>query len=238
MHHMPRPNTLWLLSGLLAFLCAGSAPAQDVSLQSLLGEMTSREALARFPSPAYICRQASSYDRDSVSPDDPATWYANWDRSQFVRTEKYQGRTEQLRDAQELIATTNRRLAADRSDDAWPKDASDWAVTTAAGELPAGESSEPMILTGPGAIRSLQCRLVADDLQQALRSTVVEIVFDGEPSVWCPIGDFFGIGHQLRPQQTWYTHVRPDGLMSCTWVMPYQKQAVVTLHNLAAQPVE
>ena len=56
-----------------------SEPA-GVSLESLLKDMTDRARPARLPSAEYTCRQFSSYDRDAVSPDDPATWFANLHR--------------------------------------------------------------------------------------------------------------------------------------------------------------
>ncbi|HEX3602064.1 MAG TPA: glycoside hydrolase family 172 protein [Lacipirellulaceae bacterium] len=91
---------LLLLSLLVAinFLCLDGRAfgAQTISLNSLLDEMINRDALARLPSPAYTCRQFSSYDRDSKNPDDRSTWFANWDRSQFVRTEKTNGRDEHV----------------------------------------------------------------------------------------------------------------------------------------------
>jgi len=83
------------LSGIVvspAAVAIGAEPA--ITLQTLLDEMVDRAALARFPSPAYTCKQASSYDRDATSPDKQETWYANWDRSQFVREEENDGRRE------------------------------------------------------------------------------------------------------------------------------------------------
>ena len=65
-----------------------------VTFQSLLDEMIDRDSAARFPEPAYTCRQASSYDRASVSPQKPETWWANNDRSFFIRSEKNAGREE------------------------------------------------------------------------------------------------------------------------------------------------
>jgi len=56
----------------------GEAP--EVTLQSLLDELIDFDAVARWPSPAYTCRQASSYDRATVAPDKPG-WFANNDRS-------------------------------------------------------------------------------------------------------------------------------------------------------------
>ncbi|HBO45056.1 MAG TPA: DUF2961 domain-containing protein, partial [Planctomycetaceae bacterium] len=78
-------------------LCVGVmqtvATAADVSLSSLLDEMTDRAALARFPDPAYTVKQFSSYDPASTAPDKPG-WFANNDTSFFVREETNDGRTE------------------------------------------------------------------------------------------------------------------------------------------------
>jgi len=82
-----------LILALLVLLLTAAMQAETVGLESLLDEMVSREAKARFPRPAYTCRQASSYDRDTAAPDRPG-WFANWDRSQFVRTEERPGRKE------------------------------------------------------------------------------------------------------------------------------------------------
>ena len=66
---------------LAVWVCAASARAQEraVTLESLLGEMTDYGAVARWPDPPYTCRQASSYDRRSKTPDDPGGWFANTD---------------------------------------------------------------------------------------------------------------------------------------------------------------
>ncbi len=64
-----------------------------ISLESLLNEMVNRDRLSEFPSPAYTCRQFSSYDRARTKPGDKS-WFSNWDRSMFVRTETNDGRTE------------------------------------------------------------------------------------------------------------------------------------------------
>ena len=71
---------------LLFFFLAVPLQAKTVSLSSLLDEMIDRDALTRFPDPAYVCVQASSYDRDSKSPNEPG-WFANADTAQFIREE-------------------------------------------------------------------------------------------------------------------------------------------------------
>ncbi len=73
---------------------AHSAEAPPVTLISLLHEMTDRTALARWPFPAYTCKQATSYDRRKTNPDNPATWHTNNDHEQFIRTEENEGRKE------------------------------------------------------------------------------------------------------------------------------------------------
>ena len=46
------------------------------------------EAIARFPDPAYTCKQFSSYDRRSTTPDNADTWFANHDVDQYLRVEE------------------------------------------------------------------------------------------------------------------------------------------------------
>lgn len=76
------------LTILLCALLYGSGYSQKaVTMGSLLKEMTDFDAVTRFPVPAYTLKQASSYDRRSVSPDQPG-WFANADANQFIREEK------------------------------------------------------------------------------------------------------------------------------------------------------
>lgn len=87
------------------------------------------------------------------------------------------------------------------------------------------------------AIRKLLFEVRAANREQALRSTILSISFDGHRTVECPVGDFFGTGYQVRPSSTWYTHVDAEGLMSCFWVMPYRSNCTVTLENRGNQTV-
>ncbi len=70
--------------------CASSSPV--LTTASLLREMTDLNALAEFPDPPFVCRQFSSYDRESKSPSE--NWFANNDRGQFLRVEKRDDRSE------------------------------------------------------------------------------------------------------------------------------------------------
>lgn len=72
----------------------GCSSPQPVTTGTLLDDLTNLARLAEFPDPAYTCRQFSSYDRESTSPDDREKWFANRDFSQFLRQEQHGGRTE------------------------------------------------------------------------------------------------------------------------------------------------
>jgi hypothetical protein len=78
----------WTTCAALAILAAwtGPVPAENatVTLESLLREMTDRDAVARWPLPEYACRQASSYDRKSRTPNDAAGWFANGDNLEMM----------------------------------------------------------------------------------------------------------------------------------------------------------
>jgi hypothetical protein len=77
-------------------LGAAVASAQTVNTESLLNEMTDLAGLAEFPTPPFTCKQFSSYDRASKSPDDAKGWFANGDTGQFLRGEDHDGRRENV----------------------------------------------------------------------------------------------------------------------------------------------
>jgi hypothetical protein len=90
---------------------------------------------------------------------------------------------------------------------------------------------------GPAALRALEMQIAAEDLPRALRSTILRLTFDGEETVWCPVGDFFGSGVGLNPTHTWYRSVEHDGTLRCRWVMPYQKSGRLVVTALGSKAV-
>jgi hypothetical protein len=84
------------VAAMLGSLAPRSDAAEKVSFQSLLEEMIDRDAASRFPSPAYTCKQQSSYDPATKTASDPAGWFANNDWSYFRRFEKHDGREESV----------------------------------------------------------------------------------------------------------------------------------------------
>ncbi len=102
--------------------------------------------------------------------------------------------------------------------------------------LAAGESLK-LVIKGPAAIDELTFRIKAENQPQSYRSTILQITFDGERTVWCPAGDFFGTGYQLRPYKTFHTAALDTGDLKSFWVMPFRKEAIVELINMGDQPV-
>jgi hypothetical protein len=80
-----------LAVALLSMPVAALGP--KITIESMLNEMVDRQAISKFPSPTYRCLQASSYNRESVSPDLPG-WFADSDGVSCIRTEEINGTTE------------------------------------------------------------------------------------------------------------------------------------------------
>ena len=98
-------------------------------------------------------------------------------------------------------------------------------------------------LDGPAGIATLQVKL---DLPgspaqlDVLRSLVLQIRWDNEaqPSVWAPLGDFFGTGAGANPYRSLPLGLTEDGWWYCNWFMPFAKQAEITFRNEGPVPVK
>lgn len=84
-------SPLMLASAAATALAAESHP---ITTAALLDDMVDLAAMAEFPSPPYTCKQFSSYDRESKSPEDAKSWFANRDAGQFLRVDQRGGRKE------------------------------------------------------------------------------------------------------------------------------------------------
>lgn len=99
-----------------------------------------------------------------------------------------------------------------------------------------GESFD-LTLKGPSAIREISMQLQAGDINQALRSTVLEIAFDGESTVFIPVGEFFGMGYMPLYTNMWYVGADSSNSMTARWVMPFGREAKVRVTNYGKQKV-
>jgi hypothetical protein len=93
------------------------------------------------------------------------------------------------------------------------------------------------LAAGPAAVRTLRVQIDPNDTPQTLRSVVLEAGFDGQSTVWCPLGEFFGCGSQLKPMKDWDRSVQKDGTLIATWVMPYQKSGRVAIKNFGKKAI-
>ncbi|SIO36678.1 glycoside hydrolase family 172 protein [Chitinophaga niabensis] len=103
------------------------------------------------------------------------------------------------------------------------------------GELISG-NKEIQIKKG-GAIHQLEIMLdphLMNADPSLLRSTILVAEFDGEQTIWAPLGDFFGSANALNPFQTWTRTVNALGQMICTWVMPFKSSAKIYLTGAGA----
>jgi hypothetical protein len=102
-----------------------------------------------------------------------------------------------------------------------------------------GEKQEVVAGTGPGAVYKLILRLRADDLDRALRQTILFITCDGHAvaQVQSPAGDFFGAAPGINPFQSLPFSVGEDSRMICRFVMPFRSSLRIGLENRGGQPV-
>ena len=97
--------------------------------------------------------------------------------------------------------------------------------------IPAGKTVVLGEMAGAGCIRHIWMTTTEDHAN--LRGLILRMYWDGEdrPSVACPIGDFFGLGHakatyfQSLPLQAFYLG------MNCWFPMPYANGARLTVTN-------
>jgi hypothetical protein len=123
-----------------------SASANDaqVTMDTLLREMTDLSRLATLPDPAYITGQFSSYDRRATDPDvqTDENWYANGDRGNHLRVEERNGAREYV------MADTQGPGAIVRIWSANPDDAGILRIYIDGAEEPAIEASLSDFLGG------------------------------------------------------------------------------------------
>ena len=94
-------------------------------------------------------------------------------------------------------------------------------------QLPAGNHS----------IHQITIRIHPNSGMQSLRSTILKMTFDGQQTVWCPVGDFFCSPDTINEFKTRNLTVSKDGIMTCNWEMPYSSNAQFSLINLNDQDV-
>ena len=102
-------------------------------------------------------------------------------------------------------------------------------------KLAGGKTAAVANLTGTRAITGLWVKINPDLLKNSpgiLRDVVLRIKWDGEknPSVWTPLGDFFGTGPGVNEYKSLPLGMTKNYFYSY-WYMPFAKGAVIELIN-------
>jgi hypothetical protein len=109
-----------------------------------------------------------------------------------------------------------------------------WKISPAI-HVPPGATTTLADISGPGAIQ--QIWLTASPLAKA-RWYILRFYWDDEtePSVECPLGDFFACGWAQYCQiSSLPVCVNPGSAFNCYWQMPFRKKAKITIQNLDDQ---
>jgi len=94
----------------------------------------------------------------------------------------------------------------------------------------AGETFTMAVIDGPGAIQHIWMTPTGN-----WRFSILRIYWDDEtePSVECPVGDFFGMGwNQYSPLVSSAVCVNPGSAFNCYWVMPFRRKCKITMENI------
>jgi hypothetical protein len=131
-------------------------------------------------------------------------------------------------DTEAVIARLNAPAAADTT-----------GATAFSVKIDPGQSVVLATLAGAKAITqfNVQWAPSADRDEPTLRSTVVDMIFDGESTVTAPLGDFFGTAPGLNAYASLPLSVGKDGRLECRWAMPFENSAQIRVRNLGTSPV-
>jgi hypothetical protein len=142
-----------------------------------------------------------------------------------------------IKRAGKQIKAVAKRLASPREVGAPPAESEklDFGV-----KLEGGEQTMFAHLAGPRAICEFAVRISAKDIPEALRNVVLYMSFDGEQTVECPLGDFFGTAPGQNPYASLPLGItRADNPeMWCHWRMPFGKTARIWARNFGKQAVQ
>ena len=100
--------------------------------------------------------------------------------------------------------------------------------------VPAGETFVMADVKGEGAIQQIWLTPAG-----TWRFAILRFYWDGEtePSIECPVGDFFACGWgQYAQVSSLPVCVNPGSAFNCYWEMPFRKGFKITIENIGAKP--
>ncbi|MCU0380678.1 MAG: DUF2961 domain-containing protein [Chitinophagaceae bacterium] len=105
-----------------------------------------------------------------------------------------------------------------------------WKVSPSV-KIKAGSTFTLADIAGPGSIQHIWMTPTGN-----WRYSILRIYWDDEtePSVECPVGDFFGMGWgQYAKLTSLAVNVNPGSAFNCYWPMPFRKKCRITMENIA-----
>jgi hypothetical protein len=107
-----------------------------------------------------------------------------------------------------------------------------WKVSPSVSINP-GEVREIALIDGPGAIQQIWMTPTGP-----WRYSILRIYWDDreQPSVECPVGDFFASGWgTFAPLSSLAVCVNPGSAFNCYWEMPFRRRCRITLTNIGLE---
>lgn len=106
-------------------------------------------------------------------------------------------------------------------------------------EIMPGETKALLRMKGQAAIKAFTMKVRADDLDDALRKSVLNIIFDGAScsQVQAPVGDFFVTAPGINPYSSLPFTVKEDGWMTCRFIMPFRDSVSIEVQNFGNQAI-
>jgi hypothetical protein len=101
-----------------------------------------------------------------------------------------------------------------------------------------GDSLVVQILRKNSAVIKLLVRIRANNMNQALRSAVLTGNFDGNATIWSPVGDFFGTGYTLCTHRTWMNKTDTTGILESYWIMPFRDNCTIKMLNYGSDTIQ
>lgn len=202
-------------------LLGGEWEAEGVKVGPPLSKMRSRGWNLYLPIP-YA-------ERCKITSDEPGFYYQINYRTyeDGAEVETFSGRS--LARSAALLERVQERLETP-----WPAVSADLQGLT----VSPGDVTTIPLPEGPATVREMLLRLGEGQPRDALRWVVLEAEFDGERTVWCPLGEFFLTGPLPNAVSTWTNHVDPEsGLYRSGWLMPYGESATLRFRNVGDEPV-
>jgi hypothetical protein len=98
-------------------------------------------------------------------------------------------------------------------------------------KIAAGQTFTLAEINGPGAIQHIWMTPTGN-----WRSSILRFYWDDEkdPSVECPVGDFFCMGWGVyAPLSSLAVCVNPGSAFNCYWTMPFRRKCKITMENIS-----